>query len=168
MTKWKGRTRKETIYYKIAYGFTMWTEKLVAKGWLSEKWEDRLDDLYEDRIRPVIAKILCRTWGHFVEMDHCGMSKHDYCVGCGKGVPGGADRHHVNEVHKYGTVCHEGQHYIVAELNGHQVRLVDENTRWADLGAAPGFWAQWIDCKAVPPQHIADDPLVPYVQPHVC
>jgi hypothetical protein len=56
------------------------------------KWEDRMYRWQEEYIQYGLSKMICKIWGHQPVPDHCGMPKHDHCMGCGIRMPGQAPR----------------------------------------------------------------------------
>lgn len=55
-----------------------------------------LDDLLcsEDQRREIerVRATFCAAFGHRPEQDQCGKPEHDFCLTCGKGLPGEAHK----------------------------------------------------------------------------
>lgn len=67
-------------------------EDIVLDYGETHKWVDRLTDheLFWKVFEVVPKKILCKLFGHYPTMDHCGMPDHDYCSDCEILMPGKA------------------------------------------------------------------------------
>ena len=66
-----------------------WTKEVVlfiSDTVIDEKYEypmDGQDDEVLDEIETAVKAILCREYGHEIELDQCGIPEHAYCVWCG-------------------------------------------------------------------------------------
>jgi len=86
----KNSHRAELVY---------WLNQVAGDAWVDEPWtnrliplsvQEKLSDAIVKYVTDPLAKEVCKHWGHVPTRDHCGLPKHDYCLGCGTPTPGQA------------------------------------------------------------------------------